>query len=80
MTLQEVTNILVKQNKKCGICEIEIELGPKTHLDHDHETGKVRGFLCQKCNHGLGLFDDSVKNLKSAQKYLEKYNSELAEK
>lgn len=75
MSLTEVTDILRSQNYKCGICFIEIKMGSKTHLDHDHLTGRVRGFLCQKCNHGLGLFNDSPNILKSAQDYLEKYNS-----
>jgi uncharacterized protein YlaI len=73
ISLDEVVNILASQGGKCGICEILIEMGPKTHLDHDHNTNKVRGFLCQKCNHGLGLFQDSQKFLKSAQKYLQKH-------
>ena len=74
ITLQEVEQILKKQKGLCAICFCEIKMGPKTHLDHDHKTGKVRGFLCQKCNHGLGLFKDSINFLKSAQKYLQKYN------
>ena len=74
ISLDEVTNILTLQNNKCDICKVPIEMGPKTHLDHDHKTGQVRGFLCQKCNHGLGLFNDSQEFLKSALLYLEKYN------
>jgi len=45
-------------------------MGNKAHLDHCHTTGKIRGFLCQKCNHGLGLFNDSIQALKSAIEYL----------
>jgi uncharacterized protein YlaI len=80
ISLDEAINILALQGGKCAICETPMEMGPKTHLDHNHETNKVRGFLCQKCNHGLGLFQDSEKFLKSAQDYLQKYNSELQEK
>lgn len=39
-------------------------------LDHDHDTGEVRGWLCHKCNTGLGRFKDSIKYLERAIKYL----------
>jgi hypothetical protein len=51
----------------CSICGSE-----SSHLDHCHETGRIRGPLCQKCNHGLGLFDDSPERLLSAAAYLQK--------
>ena len=41
-------------------------------LDHNHDTGKVRGWLCNKCNSALGRLDDSVIFLKRAINYLEK--------
>jgi len=71
--LEEATKILLKQNSKCAICKIPMEMGSKTHLDHSHKTNQVRGFLCQKCNHGLGLFNDSTQILKSAILYLNKH-------
>lgn len=74
ISLNDALDILKKQKGLCGICKLPIEMGPKTHLDHNHKTGKIRGFLCQKCNHGLGLFQDSEDFLKSAVKYLKKYN------
>jgi hypothetical protein len=39
-------------------------------VDHCHETGKVRGLLCENCNTGIGKLNDDVKLLESAIKYL----------
>ena len=42
------------------------------NLDHDHETGKFRGWLCSRCNRGLGLLGDSRKAILRAARYLRK--------
>jgi hypothetical protein len=54
------------QEGKCAICGKEIEV-----IDHDHTTNDLRGLLCQRCNRGLGHFDDRIDLLRSALKYLE---------
>jgi hypothetical protein len=60
---------------KCEICNSEFVFDkPRSHnrpcVDHNHETGVVRGILCARCNQGLGLFCESVDSIKSAAKYL----------
>lgn len=42
------------------------------HLDHDHKTGKFRGWLCYLCNTGLGKLGDDREGLMKAMVYLEK--------
>jgi hypothetical protein len=41
-------------------------------LDHCHISGEFRGWLCNRCNRGLGFFDDSIEGLMNAVRYLER--------
>lgn len=53
-----------------GVCPICNRPGPE-HVDHDHESGRVRGVLCFNCNGGLGQFGDNTERLYRAAFYLE---------
>ncbi len=44
----------------------------KHHIDHDHNTGAFRGWLCHKCNCGIGLLGDNEEGLERALRYLRK--------
>lgn len=65
--------------KVCGICGIPIIEGPNTHLDHCHKTGKLRKFLCHKCNHLLRQAQDSIPILERAILYLKEFSGEKEE-
>lgn len=41
-------------------------------MDHDHETGQVRGLLCRNCNLNNGIFQDSPTLLRNAAEYIER--------
>ena len=62
-----------------GFCEVcgtpEIECNRKLHMDHNHETGGFRGWLCSKCNHALGLFNDNPDVLERAAQYIRLHNA-----
>lgn len=69
-TLEELTELRKQQGDDCAICHRpESEVGT-LHLDHDHTTGKVRGFLCGSCNRGIGYLQDSPEILTAAAAYL----------
>jgi hypothetical protein len=72
LTEDEYDTLLKKQGGGCGICGSRVDSRPgyKLAVDHDHNTGKIRGVLCSKCNIGLGWFDDNLKLLKAACGYL----------
>ena len=63
-----VTNLLTQQDCRCGVCGKDIS--DKFHLDHCHDTGKIRGALCPQCNHLLGLAYDNIETLERAIEYL----------
>ena len=68
-TADELQNSLTG---KCAICGVpESECSQTLHLDHDHETGKFRGWLCGPCNRLLGLAKDNREILLLAGMYLE---------
>ena len=59
--------LLSAQGGGCAICRRN---EGKLTVDHCHDTGKVRGILCQRCNTGLGHFRDSPELLREACNYL----------
>jgi hypothetical protein len=69
----------LEQQGKCVICLQDIYYNvwgirnDKTyslHVDHEHETGRIRGLLCQNCNIALGKFKDNPDNIMRAYKYV----------
>jgi hypothetical protein len=69
LTFEEYESLWSKQDGKCAICLSMLQKGRKVHIDHCHKNGKIRGLLCAKCNHGLGLFNDDPILLMVASDY-----------
>lgn len=63
-------SMLTTQNNVCAICSGPDKIGWRLTVDHNHETGKIRGLLCGHCNRGLGLFMDNPQILLAAINYL----------
>src|ERR1700761_10093 len=77
ITLADFLAMIEKQEGRCAICQIDVKsltIGKGRReaacVDHDHETGKIRGVLCHSCNTGIGLLGDSIGILEKAIKYL----------
>lgn len=76
ITLEYYEQLLRLQKGVCKICSLPESAGSSAEgikilcVDHDHETGQVRGLLCQRCNIGLGGLP-TVKLLELAISYLE---------
>ena len=76
ISVDEYETIIANQNFACAICKVEIPdtLGYKQKrpsvVDHNHETGEVRGILCLKCNLVLGYARENTEILYQAIVYL----------
>lgn len=67
ISTEEYEELLKQQYGCCAICSLHISAF-KTRLavDHDHNTGKVRGLLCTTCNVKLGIIEDAAFSKKAA--------------
>lgn len=65
--------LLEVQRFKCATCKTYRHgiSGKLLAIDHDHETGQVRGLLCSNCNLALGLVKDNTSTLQAMIIYLE---------
>lgn len=71
------------QRAQGGVCLIckkpETSLNQHTHearllsVDHCHDTGKIRGLLCKRCNTGIGAFEEDPELMKAAVRYIRRH-------
>lgn len=77
ITIEDYDRMMISQSRRCAICRTEEPSGKgRFHVDHCHESNKVRGLLCTSCNMMLGLARDCVGILNTAIKYLEDHKPE----
>ena len=78
MSEQEWHELLQQQGGGCAICgetaSIELSTGTvqRMSVDHCHNSGKIRGILCNTCNRAIGLLKDDARLLRRAADYLER--------
>lgn len=82
ITLEKYNDLFDKQKGLCAICNQKEKCINKTStgqrlsrlsIDHCHNTGKVRGLLCRKCNSAIGKMSDNIELLQKAINYLKSH-------
>ena len=76
LTPEEYNQLVVEADGRCQACGEEPPRSGSPsqrhlHVDHDHDTGMVRGLLCYGCNLALGLVQDDPAKLRGLIAYLE---------
>lgn len=75
MTQEAFDAMLAGQGGVCAICgtsDFSAGNGQRPVVDHDHETGAIRGILCFGCNIGIGAFKEKLAIVRAAVAYLER--------
>ena len=65
----EIRKTSPQKRDVCDCCGQSYHL---MYLDHNHKTNKFRGWLCHKCNSGIGYLGDTIEGLEKAIAYLRK--------
>jgi hypothetical protein len=78
ISLKDKLAMIADQGGRCANagCAMPLILdGPRrnAHLDHDHDTGAVRGVLCRDCNLALGYLQDSPEMISGLLRYATTY-------
>lgn len=85
ITGKQYDQILAVQGGVCALCRTNrgsINFGGKPRrlaVDHDHDTGRVRGLLCERCNRGVGLLGDDPALLRRAADYIDRFRVDGSE-
>lgn len=61
------------QEGRCAVCRVVLKFDSSTHVDHCHQTKKVRGLLCGLCNRALGQVKDDPWRLRELANYVERH-------
>lgn len=72
ITLAQLREMIAAQGGVCALCVEPLSdgLARKVHVDHCHETGRIRGVLCAGCNTAIGKLGDNEAGLQRALDYV----------
>lgn len=75
ITQDEFLSLLKSQENKCACCGKEFVDTPSkrgAYIDHCHNSKRVRGLLCNRCNAGIGFLGDTIEGIQRAIDYLQR--------
>ena len=73
LTIDQYNDLILTQHNRCAICNIFFDgetRNTTVHVDHDHNSNKVRGLLCNTCNVTIGSAKEDITILLNAITYL----------
>jgi hypothetical protein len=70
LTVEEYDRMLADQGGVCYLCGRPPRQNSSLHVDHCHDTGKVRRLLCFSCNAGIGHLQHDPELLTRAAQYV----------
>jgi transposase len=71
VTPEQYAEVMATKPDVCEVCGRPQQGRKKVlGLDHDHDTGELRGWLCHKCNAGIGMLGDDLDGIARADAYL----------
>lgn len=78
LTVEQFEAMRATQGNRCAICGQPpdpngVRAASRLHVDHDHNTGAVRDLLCNRCNQGVGYFNDDPGLFAAAAAYIRKH-------
>lgn len=59
---------------KPNVCECCKQVPIKWVLDHDHTNDSFRGWICDRCNTGIGKLGDDLQGIVNAMNYMINYS------
>lgn len=79
LTREQYDALLAEQGGGCAVCKADKASGKGSfHVDHDHDTGAVRGLLCHHCNIAIGNAGDDPARLRALADYLDRTRARSA--
>ena len=73
VTLEDYNKMSAAQDGVCAICQKVDKTGRRLAVDHDHNTGEIRGLLCGRCNRLLGQAEKDLPRIEGLIAYYKRF-------
>ena len=82
VSIEVYNEMLEEQGGVCAVCRLSETYTTRgtvrsLSVDHDHQTGAIRGLLCSRCNSALGMADDDPERLRAMADYIETHANQV---